>query len=102
MGRRCYSSRDSCPRGHERARPRPCPGVALVSIALAAPGDSGDPALDAAQQWIADWAPGQSGAPLIVSGPAGSGKSEALARRIAARGAAGTEPESTLVFTRTP
>src|SRR5687767_13129814 len=102
MGRRCYSSRESCPGGHARTRPRPCPGVALVSNAMAAPADSGDPALDAAQQRIADWAPGQSGGPLIVSGPAGSGKSEALARRIAARAEAGTEPESTLVLTRTP
>ena len=65
---------------------------------MAGPGESGDPALDSEQERVVE----HGGGPLVVVGAAGSGKSEALARRIAARAAVGAEPERTLVFTRTP
>ncbi len=65
---------------------------------MAASGSSDDPALSIEQRRVVD----HPGGPLIVTGPAGSGKTEALARRIATRAAAGTAAERTLVFTRTP
>ena len=65
---------------------------------MADPGDVDDPTLDREQDRVVE----HRGGPLVITGPAGSGKSEALARRIAARASSGAEPERTLVFTRTP
>jgi DNA helicase-2/ATP-dependent DNA helicase PcrA len=64
---------------------------------MAASGSSRDHALSPEQRRVVE----HSGGPLIVTGPAGSGRSEALARRIAARAAAGVPAERTLAFTRT-
>ena len=38
--------------------------------------------------------------PLLVSGPAGSGRSEALVRRLESLAAAGVEPQYVLILTR--
>jgi DNA helicase II / ATP-dependent DNA helicase PcrA len=77
---------------------RGCPGVALALEPMAGTGDARDPALDDEQRRVVEHRAG----PLVLTGPAGSGKSEALARRVAARAESGIEPERTLVFTRTP
>jgi DNA helicase-2/ATP-dependent DNA helicase PcrA len=65
---------------------------------MAVSGRPEDPSLSPSQSRVVE----HPGGPLIVTGTAGSGKTEALARRIAARAGAGIDPERTLAFTRTP
>jgi DNA helicase-2/ATP-dependent DNA helicase PcrA len=68
------------------------PGLTFLHV----PGVESDLNLSDAQRRVVEHAAG----PLLVRGPAGSGKSAALGARVAALAAAGTPPEHVLVLTR--